>query len=73
MNERIKKQEEELKQQILNDPKNKKSKKLPAKNQPNTEIKNERIEITLPQPNNISLKENCPPLFRWLGSIFQII
>ena len=71
MNERIKKQEEELQQQMLND-KNKKGKKHAGKN-PGNEIIQEKIELTLPSPNNISLKENIPPFSRWLGSIFQII
>ena len=71
MNERIKRQEEELQQQMLND-KNKKGKKHPGKNAGN-EIQQEKIELTLPSPNNISLKENIPPFSRWLGSIFQII
>ena len=71
MNERIKKQEEELQQQMLND-KNKKGKKHTGKN-PGAEILQEKIELTLPSPNNISLKENIPPFSRWLGSIFQII
>ena len=70
-NERIKKQEEELQQQMLND-KNKKGKKHTGKN-PGAEILQEKIELTLPSPNNISLKENIPPFSRWLGSIFQII
>jgi hypothetical protein len=71
MNERIKRQEEELQQQMLND-KNKKGKKHPGKNAGN-EIQQEKIELTLPSPNNISLKENIPPFSRWIGSIFQII
>ena len=71
MNERIKKQEEELQQQMLND-KNKKVKKHTTKNMGN-EIPQEKIELTLPSPNNISLKENIPPYSRWIGSIFQII
>ena len=33
----------------------------------------EKIEITIPSPTNINLKEGAPPYFRWLGSIFQII
>ena len=71
MNERIKRQEEELQQQMLND-KNKKAKKHPGKNV-GAEIPQEKMELTLPSPNNISLKENIPPFSRWLGSIFQII
>ena len=70
MNERIKKQEDELQQQMLND-KNKKAKKHPGKTVSDTP--QEKIELTLPSPNNISLKENIPPFSRWLGSIFQII
>ena len=70
MNERIKRQEEELQQQMLND-KNKKAKKHPVKGV--NDIPQEKIELTLPSPNNISLKENIPPFSRWIGSIFQII
>ena len=70
MNERIKKQEEELQQQMLSD-KNKKAKKHPGKTA--GDIPQEKIELTLPSPNNISLKENLPPFSRWIGSIFQII
>ena len=70
MNDRIKRQEEELQQQMLND-KNKKAKKHPVKGV--NDIPQEKIELTLPSPNNISLKENIPPFSRWIGSIFQII
>ena len=70
LNERIKRQEEELQQQMASD-KNKKAKKHPGKNV--NEMPQEKIELTLPSPNNIFLKENLPPFSRWLGSIFQII
>ena len=67
MNERIKKHEEEMQQSD----KNKKAKKQTNKNV--TDIPMEKIEITVPSPNDINLRENIPPFSRWVGSIFQII
>ena len=69
MAERIKKLEEEFQQH--ND-KNKKNKARTNKNFQN-EIVQEKMELTIPSPTNINLKEGIPPFFRWLGSIFQII
>ena len=69
MAERIKKLEEEFQQH--ND-KNKKNKTRTSKN-PQNEIVQEKMELTIPSPTNINLKEGIPPFFRWLGSIFQII
>ena len=70
MNERIKKLEEEL--QHHQGDKGKKNKARTGKNLTN-EIMQEKIEITIPSPNDINLKEGYPPYFRWLGSIYQII
>ena len=70
MLERIKKLEEELQHQQHD--KNKKAKARTSKNFQG-EILQEKVEITIPSPNNINLKEGLPPYFRWLGSIFQII
>ena len=70
MNERIKKHEEELQHQQHD--KNKKAKTRTSKNF-QSDIIQEKVEITIPSPNNINLKDGLPPYFRWLGSIFQII
>ena len=70
MLERIKKLEEELQHQQHD--KNKKAKARTSKNFQG-EILQEKVEITIPSPNNINLKEGLPPYFRWIGSIFQII
>ena len=67
--DRIKKMEEEF--QTHNE-KNKKFKARTSKNFQN-EIIQEKIELTIPSPNNINLKDGIPPFFRWLGSIYQII
>ena len=70
MAERIKKLEEEYQHHSQND-KSKKNKTRLSKIQ--NDIVQEKIEITIPSPTNINLKEGAPPYFRWLGSIFQII
>ena len=71
MAERIKKLEEEYQHHVQNDKSKKKASKI-SKNLP-SDIVQEKIEITIPSPSNINLKEGIPPYFRWLGSIFQII
>ena len=71
MNERLKKLGEEY-QHVMQNEKNKKGKNRNSKNFQN-EIMQEKIEITIPSPNNINLNEGTPPYFRWLGSIYQII
>ena len=71
MASRIKKLEEEYQHHLQNDKSKKKSTRISKNLQP--EIVQDKIELTIPSPSNINLKEAAPPYFRWLGSIFQII